>query len=255
MKKLLLTEEDYEPCQLSGKEAAAALAGGGLLGCLAGLLFFRHVMGLLLILPVSLLVLRKCAEKKSSAMRRKLRGELRDYLLAVISLLRSGYALENAMTGAEKEIVTMYGEGSMMVREAGRMSRKLMIRIPPERIWQEFGERTALEDGRELARIFAIAKKQGGDYLPVLRTVARTMDARRMVREETETLLAGQKLEYHIMCLIPAGILLYLNLAAPELTARLYEPGGRLFAALLLPVYAAAVLWGDAVLEKSYGRG
>ena len=73
-----------------------------------------------------------------------------------------------------------------------------------------------------------------------------------MVREETETCLAGQKLEYHIMCLVPAGILLYLNLSTPELTEGLYTAGGRLFMAAVLPVYLAAVILGDRMLEKCY---
>ncbi len=248
----ILPAETYPAYRTSLKEDLLFAGAGAAVGALLGLLFFKESWGILPALPAAYFLLRVGRHKTAMRRRKELDHELRDYLLSVVSYLRAGYALENAMIGAEKEIVTMYGPFSAMGREAASMSGQLRLQTPPERLWEEFGERTDLSDARQLARIFSVAKRQGGDYLPMLKAVVRMMDERSGLREEIETLLAGQRLEYLVMCLVPAGMLLYLNLSAPDLTAWLYQTEGHWLMAAALLLYAFAVWLGDRILEKSY---
>ena len=228
---------------------AAAGAAGGLA---VGQLFFRGSFSFVPLLPGSYILFRVAARKYARRRKRQFTEELKDYLLSVSGFLRTGFALENAMREAAGEMEMMHGRDSMMSREAAEMVRLLSLQTPPELILRAFAGRCGLEDASELARVITVAKRLGGNYLPVLKRMLSAMEARRMVREEMEACLAGQKLEYHIMCLVPSGILLYLNLTAPDLTAGLYAGGGRLFMAAVLPLYLAAVLLGDRMLEKSY---
>nr|MBQ6242740.1 type II secretion system F family protein [Lachnospiraceae bacterium] len=255
MRRFLLPRCEYPLFRSRIPEDLLFAAAGTALGAGMGFLFFRSIAAcLLLILPFSWAALRLGRHKTENRRREQMTGQLRDYLLSVISYLRAGLALENAMTGAANEIVTMYGADSMMGREAARMGRELILKTPPERIWRSFGDRTTLEDGVQLARIFVIAKRQGGDYLPVLKAFVRMMDARSEVRREIGSVLAGQQLEYSIMCLVPSGMLLFLDISSPEMTKVLYEGAGPLIMAGVLLAYVLAFLWGDRILEKSYGR-
>ena len=226
--------------------------GGLTAGCALGYLFFKNREGLLLCLPLSYGMLRIGRRKIALRKKETLEGQLRDYLLSVLAFLRAGYSLENAMIGAEREIKTMHGTDSIIGREAERMSRELSLKIQPEQIWLAFGERTGSENGQQLAKVFSIAKRQGGDYLPVLKATVRLMDARNELKREISTLLAGQRLEYYIMCLVPAGMLLYLDLSAPNMTRFLYEGTGHFLMAGILALYGLAIYWGDRILEKSY---
>ena len=228
------------------------LLGGGALGGAAGLLFYRNAAGLWLALPFSFLLLRVGRRKLAGQKRDGMRRQLRDYLVSVLSFLRAGYALENALIGAEKEVVTMHGETSLMGREAAWLSRQIRLQLPPEQLLFSFGERTGLPEGEQLAQVFGVAKRQGGDYLPVLKAMVRMMDESFSLKTEIAVLLAGQRLEYYVMCLIPAGMLIYLDISSPELTAGLYEGGGRLLMSGFLVFYALSVLWGNRILEKSY---
>ena len=229
------------------------LSGGAVAGVLLGYLFFKALPGLMIALPTAWLAIRTGRRKIALRNKELLERELRDYLLSVISFLRAGYSLENAMGGAEKEILTMHGAESLMGREARRMSRELSLKIPPENLWQSFAERSGSENGLQLARVFTIAKRQGGDYLPVLKASVRLMDAKNELKREIHSLLAGQRLEYYIMCLVPAGMLLYLDISSPEMTRYLYEDAGHILMAGILLFYGLAVFWGDRILEKSYG--
>lgn len=252
MKQVLLPRADYPLFRSRGREDLLFVGAGAALGAALGYLFFRTAAGLLLMIPFAWAALRLGRHKTELRKREQLTGQLRDYLLSVISFLRAGLALENAMTGAAGEIATMYGLDSMMGQEAARMSRELALKTPPERVWHAFGDRSGLEDGLQLARIFVIAKRQGGDYLPVLKAFVRLMDARTEVRREIGTMLAGQRLEYGIMCLVPAGMLLFLNVTSPDMTRVLYEDTGHWIMAGILLVYFLAFRWGDRILENSY---
>lgn len=217
-----------------------------------GLLFYRGAAAFFPVLPGAFVLARTAAHKYARRERRVLTEQLKDWLLSVTGFLRTGFALENAMREAAKETETMHGASSVMALEAKEMARLLSLQTPPEILLRDFAARTGLEDAAELARVIAVAKRLGGNYLPVLKRMASAMEARRMVQEETEAVLAGQKLEYHIMCLVPAGILLYLNLTSPELAEPLYHGGGRVLMAAALPFYLAAVLIGDRMLEKCH---
>lgn len=229
------------------------LAGGAALGFLAALLFFRQgpALGALPLIG-AFGIIRLGRKKIALARKNRMSGQLRDYLVSVLSFLRAGYALENAMIGAQGEISGMYGADSLMGREALRMSNLLKLQHTPEQLWRDFGARSGLPEGEQMARIVQVAKRQGGDYLPVLKSVVRMMDEQLSLKREIAALLAGQRLEYYVMCLVPAGMLLYLNLSAPDMTVFLYRDQGPLIMSAFLLFYAAAVLWGDRILEKSY---
>ena len=219
---------------------------------LAGYLFFRESWGLLVALPLAYAALRIGRRSKEKQGRNVLSRQLKDYLISVLSYLRAGYALENAMIGAEKEILTMYGADAPMAKEALKMSRRLELKIPPEQLWKEFGQRTDLSDGEQLSRVFSVAKRQGGDYLPVLKSMIRMMDERAALRDEIAVLSAGQRLEYYVMCIVPAGMLFFLNMSASDMTAYLYTGQGHILMAGILLVYALAVGLGAHMIEKSY---
>ena len=250
----LLPCQAYPPFRTKWQEDVLFLLGGVVVGCAIGYLFFKTSGGLLLSLPLGYGLLRWGRRKVAINKKELLEGQLRDYLLSVISFLRAGYSLENAMRGAEKEMITMHGPQSIMGREALRMSRELSLKLQPEQLWQSFAERTGSENGEQLAKVFTIAKRQGGDYLPVLKASVRLMDAKSELKREIGTLLAGQKLEYYIMCLVPAGMLLYLDISSPEMTRFLYEDSGHFLMGGVLLMYGLAIYWGDKILEKSYSQ-
>ncbi len=253
MLRRIFPKEDYPPYELTAAEKCLRWALGLLLGAAAGWLFFRCPAGLLTALPLGVLVRREGAAAKSRRKRLGLTGELREYLLSVLSSLRAGLALENAMRAAGREVRTVCGEDSLMAAEAAVIASRLDLQIPPEELWREFGERCDLEEARELGRIFAVAKRQGGDYTPVLRGMADAMEGRLIAREEIQSLLTGKKLEYEIMCAVPAAILAYLSLAGGDLVAALYEtPAGRATALASMVLYGGAVIWGLRILERAF---
>ena len=76
--------------------------------------------------------------------------------------------------------------------------------------------------------MFAIAKRSGGDLVKILGKTAGILRIRSQLREEIITLMAGKRLEQRIMSVMPAAVLLYVNLGNPGFTDPLYQGiGGR----------------------------
>lgn len=253
-KERLFPGEAYPPYRPGRRKKLLYGGIGAVLALALGLLFFGNGLTALLILPGILLGIARGSRRLGLVRRQELRVQLKDYLLAVMGLMRSGYALENAMQLAEAEMKTVHGETAVMSLEALRMSRELRLQQAPEAVFRDFAERTGLQEGAQLAEVLRVAKRQGGGAQEVLKTMAEAMESREMLCREIDTLLAGQKLEYRIMCLVPAGILLYLKLCAPELTASLAAPGGRVFMGAALLFYLGCFLLGERILESCYGR-
>lgn len=169
---------------------------------------------------------------------------------ALASAMSSGFSAENAFRQARRELTRIYGENSMLAEEFAVIGRSIGMNRPVEAGLRDLAERSGLSDVEELAEIFAIAKRSGGSLPRILRTSARTMEEKSRVREEIRTLMASKRLEQRIMCLMPAGILVYVGLASPGLLTPLYQGlTGRAIMTGCLAVYVLAVWWGEKIME------
>ena len=83
---------------------------------------------------------------------------------------------------------------------------------PVEELFLSLGERTRIEDIENFAAVFSTAKRTGGDMDKVIQTSARMLGDKIEVKKEIEATLAAKKAEQMIMSLMPAGIILYLQL-------------------------------------------
>lgn len=244
-------KQSYPPYRLTAGQRLGAIATGTLLGTGLVWLFFRSLYMMLLCVPIAAGFVWLRAVQNTDEKRRRLQEELKDYLRGITSALRSGYALENAMRQAVRELTTIHGESAMMVQEAGEMIRRLQLHETPELLWRDFAERSGLPEAGQLAKIIATAKRQGGDYLPVLQAMTDTMQLRLTIYEEVETMITGKKMEYRVMCVLPAGILLYLNITAPDMMSSLYTTlPGRLIMIAGCALYVGAYLWGNQMLMR-----
>ena len=108
----------------------------------------------------------------------------------------------------------------------------------------------ALEDIENFASVLYTAKRSGGDLGNVIQKVARMLGDKIDVKKEIEATLAAKKSEQMIMSLMPAGIILYLQLASPGFLDILYgNPFGICAMTVCLTVYGAAYWMGKRIVE------
>lgn len=95
-----------------------------------------------------------------------------------------------------------------------------------------------------------VAKKSGGDSVQIIRKAITNLCEKIEVEQEIQVGLAGKKLEFKIMSLVPLGILLYMRLCFVEFMDVLYGTAlGASIMSVCLSVYVVAYYWGNKIVE------
>lgn len=212
--------------------------------------FYRSIYVFLALLPI---VFFYPVYRKKELKRRRLRElnlQFKEAILILASSLSAGYSIENALDLSGQELQTLYGAQEMITREFAYMVQQMRMNRPVEAVMMEFGERSGLEDVENFARIFAVAKRSGGQLVPIINHTVGVMNDKIQVQEEIRTLTSSKQFEQKIMNLIPFLIILYIDGTSPGFFNMMYESTmGRVVMSICLTVYVIAYLMAGKLLQ------
>lgn len=241
---------DYRKYQLNRKEQFFCLILSMAVGLLTAQLFYRSMYGLIVV-PLLFPVIHRLYKKE---MHRKQKERLlegfREAMQSVSAALLAGYSMENAWSEAEKELEKLDIKGSYMLSEIHRINIKVQMNQPLEQALAEFAERSGCEEIESFSEVFLFAKRSGGDFTGIIRTTVGRLNAKMEVEREIDTVIAGKRLEGRIMSVMPAALLLYLNISSGDFLNPLYRnPVGICVMTVALFLYIAAMLWSEKIAD------
>lgn len=222
------------------------------LGIVVGIsyLFYYNKIAFLILLPFAFYfpILQK--KQKKQKRQEELNREFKEAILSISSSLSVGYSIENACKEAYKEMLTVFGENSLIGNELYRMVCGIDLNIPIEELLDDLGKRSGLEDIRNFTEVFKVAKRTGGDLPAIIRQTVETIDEKLKVREEIVTMTTSVRYEGLIMSIIPPGIILYLKISSPEFFNPLYTTiFGRIFMTGCLIIYLGTLKLQQKMME------
>lgn len=225
-------------------------ARGALLIVGIAYVFYESWLALIPMLPLSVFYmwewLSDCSHKKEI----EFRGQFKDSIEIMSTSLKAGYSVENAIRETSKELQSLYRPDSRIVREYSQMVYKLSLNITVETVLEEFSENVQQEDVYNFVTVFSAAKKSGGDSISLIRDAVKIISGKIETEREIETLLASKKLEFHIMCLIPFGVICYLKVTFREFLSVLYgNITGVVVMSICLFVYLLAYRMGRKIIQ------
>ena len=212
--------------------------------------FYNSIEIYLWMSPMSLLF--PISQKKilREKRKRKLQIEFKEGISLLAASLRAGYAIENAMLTSSKELELIYGKESMVSKEFIYMGQQIRINRSIEELMRSFGERSGLDDIENFANVLAIAKRSGGELVPIIQHTVEVIRDKLQVEEEIRTLTASKQMEQKIMSAIPFLIILYLNTASPGFFDLMYDTTlGRCLMSCFLIIYCVACWISDRILR------
>ena len=149
-----------------------------------------------------------------------------------------------------RDLERLYGKGTDIVEEFRYIESQQHISVPLEELFLDLGERSQVEDIENFASVFYTAKRTGGDMNRVIQKVTRMLGDKIDVKKEIEATLAAKKSEQMIMSLMPAGIILYLQMTSPGFLSVLYgNPFGIVAMSICLAIYATAYWLGRRIVD------
>ena len=178
------------------------------------------------------------------------RGQFLNAMQMMISVLKAGYSVENAIRETKKDLIPLYGESSRIHREFAMMIHQMDMNLTAEQVLIEFTGRTRQEDVENFVTVFVMAKRAGGDSIAILKDTVKIIGTKIETEREIRTILSAKKLEFRVMCLIPIGMVFYIRSAFSEFMSVFYgNVAGCVMMSVCLAIYAAAYHMGRKIIR------
>lgn len=220
----------------------------------AWLFFDFAAVSLLLLVYVPVALYRKKKEEKRQR-KWELNLAFKDALVCLENNLAVGYSPESSVRESVKHLEQLYGREHVICREFRRMAKQMDLGNSMEEVFFEFGRRSDVADIKQMADVFAIVKRTGGNLSQVLRQTGNVLQEKIELKRELHTAIAAKRMEFQVMCAVPYGILLYLKLCAPSMSRALYHNiFGMVFMWGVLVAYLGLKALGEHLIRGEVGK-
>ncbi|MFT4143243.1 MAG: type II secretion system F family protein [Mobilitalea sp.] len=233
--------------KISKKFSIIYFLQGSLLITLLGLLFYRSLIGILILSPLIYLYNNNKLKKAEQEKKWKLNLEFKDALLALSAALEAGYSVEYAFIEAYKDLKQLYTENAEILKELNFINNQINMNITVEKALINFSERSGVEDINNFSEVFCTAKRTGGDLISIIKSTANIINDKIEVKREIRILITAKRLEANIMKVIPLGILIYLTVSSPGFLDPLYH---NLKGVFLMTIFIGLYLVSLRIIDK-----
>lgn len=212
--------------------------------------FYRSFIIFFFLLPIGLAypLYRVKSLKKKRLL--QLSVQFKEGIVLLASFLSAGYSIENAFGLSTRELGLLYGENGLITREFDYLSHQIRINRSVEQALMEFAGRSGLEDVKNFAEVFAVAKRSGGELVPIMNHTVAIIHDKGQIQEEIITLTSSKQFEQKIMNLLPFLIIIYIEMSSPGFFDLMYTTGvGRIIMTVCLAAYLLAYVISGKILD------
>lgn len=244
-----LSARDYHSVKWDASKVFRTIAESA--GCvlLLSFFFYRSFLATVPLSFIGIMYFRKKAGSLAAKDRKVLESQFGEAIRGVEAGLKAGYSVENAFVQSGKDMERQFGRDSFICEEFEAIRRGMILNITLEEMLADLGVRSGSEAITDFAKVFAIAKRYGGNMPEIISSAADTISLQIETAEEIESSLSGRRMELNIMRVMPFGILAYVGLTSPGYFDPLYgNLTGVLLMTGLLFIYLAGFVLGDKVL-------
>ena len=144
-------------------------------------------------------------QKKSAVRKRKweLTLAFREAIVIVAGNLQAGNSVENAFRRAYSDLKSLYGEEGDITKEFLVIGRGLENNLILEKMLLDFGTRSGVEDIKDFADIFAVAKRTGGNLKEIIADTVEIISDKIEIKRSLRILISEKQFEQKIMSVIP----------------------------------------------------
>lgn len=241
---------NYNKYTFRRREMISFLIAVTVLFLLIGKLFFGTFLAGGLCIVFFPFLWKKKKKQLLEKRKKQLVKEFKDLILSFGASLKAGYSIENAFLEACRDLTYLYDASADILQECQSMKRQMENHISLEALLNDLGERSRMTDIMDFAKVFATAKKSGGDLNAMIANTADVIGQKIELLAEIDVMLTGKKMEQRIMLLIPLFIMGYISLTSPGYFMPLYQnPMGILVMSACLLLYATAYLLSEKIME------
>lgn len=180
---------------------------------------------------------------------KKLNLQFKDMLYSLSSAVGAGNSVESAVSVALEDMKQQYNDPNVfIIKELALMKVRLQTNRTVEEVFNDFAERSHLEDIQTFANIFQIAKRTGGNIIDIIRNSTQIIADKIEVSQEIETMLSGQKMEQKVLTIMPFLLVLFMTKTSGGFMDPIFTTAlGRIIATISLSVIFLANIWSKKI--------
>ena len=148
--------------------------------------------------------------------KKELLFQFRDLLYELASSFSTGMHMAEAIKECADKLSSIYGRNSYMVRELDLMTKKISRGETDISVWEDFDNRSGLEDVSDFVLLFRVTRETGGDFISVLNDAALLTGEKILLENEIKTMMIQKKYEGCLITMMPFMILLFLRISSPS---------------------------------------
>jgi len=200
-----------------------AFAESMLFSIFTGVLFYRHYLGVILILFYVAFFIPKRIEALEDIERAKRRVSFLDFLSVIKRLSASGMAIQQCLIEAYRELRILYPEDqAWIMRSVYDLNQKLALDPYPGPYFMQWGEKDQIKEIEDFGQVLSVVQDYGGDMEALIGESATMISDRLETDNEIRMLAASKVFEQKVLFYLGYVMVAILNSVMPDMFQVLY---------------------------------
>lgn len=222
-----------------------ALAAAGLV---ISYLMYRNILFAIVIIPFSGKIKGYVTAEIVKRRRRRYMAEFKDFLFMASTAIGAGRSMKDAIAESIPSLANIYGSGSILTSDLRKAYDRMENGGESDvTVLTDMAEACGIEDVHDFVTIYTICKTTGASLITALNKAASVIMEKMSIEREIEELIRRKESEGMAIFAMPALIILFLNICAPDYIAPLY---GTLAGRLIMTVVCVSNIGIYGLIQK-----
>ena len=193
-------------------------------GLIISYLMYRNILFAVVIVPFARKIKGFATESIIKSRRRRYMAEFKDFLFMASTAIGAGRSMKDAISESVPSLLNIYGKRSILAGDLSKAYERMETGGENDvSVLRDLADASGLEDVKDFVTIYSICKTTGASLITALGKAAGVIMEKMSIDREIEELVRRKESEGLIIFAMPALIILFLNLTAPDYIAPLYE--------------------------------
>ena len=230
------------------KENAVFYAALTVSGLMVSYLLYRNILFAVVIIPFARRIKGFAEQSIIRTRRRKYMAEFKDFLFMASTSIGTGRSMKDAVAESIPSLKNIYGEKSILAGDLEKAYERMEKGGENDvSVLNDLSEASGIEDVHDFVTIYSICKSTGASLITALNKAAAVIMEKMSIDREIEELIKRKENEGLVIFAMPALIILFLNLTAPDYISPLYETiAGR----IIMTIVAASNIGIYALIQR-----
>jgi tight adherence protein B len=231
---------DLNKYEFSKRENILFYCGIAAAGIAVSYLMYRNILFSAVIFPFSGRIKGFVREIIIKNRKRRYMSEFKDFLFMVSTAIGAGRSMKDAIGESIPSLRNIYGEKATLTDDL-ILAHERMVKGGENdvRVLEDLSEASGLEDVQDFVTIYSICRETGADLISALNRATSVIMDKMSIEREIDEIIKRKENEGLVIFAMPALIIMFLNLTAPDYISPLYETiAGRI---IMTAVTAASI--------------